>query len=444
MLDNPKSTSRTHFYQLLATLLEGELSPGEMQSKAREIAKILSAVSGVSIDHELTGSPVIDTSEGIAISPVQAAKCMEEVQRSRRFLLGITQAIEDKSESTQKINVLYAGTGPFGSILLPILAKFDSRKLKVTLLDIHRENIKAIKNVVSWLELEDYIETVIHGDALKWSPKDGRKFDIIVSETMNNFLLREPQVPIFIHLQQFLTSNGVLIPEKITIQAGHLQPVSKAQQESLKTGAKRYVPITNIFEFDQTLACELHKSGTKSWKSHFVMPESSGYLHDFEYRTFVHIYKDHLLVTGDCSLNLPVRQFNKSVEAGAKVSCNYLWGKTPEWQINYPEVFATQPLINASNTNVSGIMFLHRFWDKYRRMPSSLFNKKLFESETELDIELLKLLNLSYAEVLEFICSELPELSEFEYWISQNGIVPDAQEVASFNQRVTLFKFENS
>ena len=439
MPDNHEDSLKERFFQLLDILYKGKVSPGEMQGVATSLAKLLSEVSGVSIEQELNESPVIDTDEGIAISPVQAAKCMEEVQRSRRFLLGIAQAIKDKSHHQKQVNVLYAGTGPYGAIVLPVLSQFDSQQLSITLLDIHQENVTAIKKVVNWLGVSDYIKTIVHHDALKWQPNAGDEFDIIVSETMNNFLEREPQVPIFIHLQQFLKTDGCLIPEKITVEAGYINAQERVKSQCISKIADQYNSITNIIEFDLSLARELHQSGCKKWTEQFTFPDVSGFLHNFEFRTYIEIYQGYKLDFGDCSLNLPVRHSNKSLMKGDIVQCEYSWEHTPKWKVEYPELFSTLPILAAEVINEDGIMFLHRFWDKYRRMPSVYFEKELARQEAELDMQLMQLLGLDYSEVLQYICIELPELTDFENWIKQKAVTLRTDKVWDFNQRVILF-----
>jgi len=438
MLNYQEDTSKERFFELLDILYKEKVYPGEMQATAISIAKLLSCVSGVSIEQDLNQSPSIDTTEGIAISPVQAAKCMEEVQRSRRFLLGVQQAIKDKLEHQQKVNLLYVGTGPYGSIVLPVLSQFSSQQLQVTLLDIHQENVDAVKRVVDWLAVGDYIKALIHHDALKWQPEFGETFDIIVSETMNNFLLREPQVPIFIHLQQFLKTDGCLIPEKITIEAGYCPSSSKAQSEF-----DEYCPIANIIEFDVSLAKQLYQKGTKKWLNQFTFPDISGFLHNFEFRTYIQVYQSFKLEFGDSSLNLPVKHINKSLVKGDIIQCEYNWQNTPKWEIEYPELFATLPLLAAEQVNENGIMSLYRFWDKYRRMPSEFFDQELVSQEATLDIELLQLLGLDYSEVIQYICVELPELNDFENWIKQQSVVPCPEDIRRFNQQVILFNKAN-
>lgn len=56
------------------------------------------------------------TAQGKAVSPTTAAQCAEDVQRTRIFMQGVYAAIQQKLQrhSYHPIEVLYAGTGPFG------------------------------------------------------------------------------------------------------------------------------------------------------------------------------------------------------------------------------------------------------------------------------------------------------------------------------------------
>lgn len=49
---------------------------------------------------------------------MQAVKCLKETLRSQKFIQGVKRAIEDRLNSNnENIHVLYAGTGPYVTLL---------------------------------------------------------------------------------------------------------------------------------------------------------------------------------------------------------------------------------------------------------------------------------------------------------------------------------------
>ncbi len=69
---------------------------------------------------------------------------------------GVYAAIQQKREDNhhQSIDVLYAGTGPFGMLLIPLL---DAAQVRVTLLDIHAESLAKLQRLIDFLEVGHFI-----------------------------------------------------------------------------------------------------------------------------------------------------------------------------------------------------------------------------------------------------------------------------------------------
>jgi len=65
------------------------------------------------------------TQKGKAVSMTTAAQCAEEYMRTQVFLRGVHQAIQDQLSQHKSIHILYAGTGPFGLLVLPLLHAFS-------------------------------------------------------------------------------------------------------------------------------------------------------------------------------------------------------------------------------------------------------------------------------------------------------------------------------
>lgn len=156
---------------------------------------------------------------GTRVNPYMAAYCFLDYLRSYKFTLGIKKLIDEKlSQGHQKpLQILYAGTGPYASLVLPLTTVYAADQIQVTLLDIHKSSLDAVSKLIIAFNLQAYFNGYIKADATLFIPANNDLYDIIISETMDKALRKEPQVAIFHHLQQFLKPDGALIPEEIRV-----------------------------------------------------------------------------------------------------------------------------------------------------------------------------------------------------------------------------------
>ena len=156
---------------------------------------------------------------GIALSSADAAICLNDQLRTSRFIKGTYIAIKELLHRfpNQKINILYAGCGPYAPLLLPLLPFFNKEDIRVTLLDINAASIQSVKELMSILDLRDYIHDIIQTDAVKYKQPELHPLHLVITETMFHALIREPQVAITANLAPQITKNGILIPEEIKL-----------------------------------------------------------------------------------------------------------------------------------------------------------------------------------------------------------------------------------
>jgi len=157
---------------------------------------------------------------GIALSFDHAADCLLDYHRTARFIKGVYLAIQELlfRFPSQKINILYAGCGPFATILLPVLPLFKTDQLQVTLIDIHPESVKFVKELFATLHLLSFVDCISVQNAISYRyPKP--KLHMVISETMCHALLSEPQVAITRNLAPQLINGGIFIPEEVTVEA---------------------------------------------------------------------------------------------------------------------------------------------------------------------------------------------------------------------------------
>jgi hypothetical protein len=171
-----------------------------------------------------TGAPLpsdnhSDTKGGQALSSYHAAACTDDYLRTALFIKGVYKAITQLCTNfpSQEINILYAGCGPYATLLLPLLPLFDSAKLSIVLLDLHSESINSAKQLAGHLGLTPYNLTFTVANAITYTCPAGWPVDLLISETMHYGLTLEPQVAISKNLVTYLAPHGILIPQEITI-----------------------------------------------------------------------------------------------------------------------------------------------------------------------------------------------------------------------------------
>lgn len=74
---------------------------------------------------------------GTAIGPFWAAMYLEDMMRTRQLIRGITRALDEKLKKQSSIEVIYAGTGPFANLLLPIFQEYKTHQIRYTLMEIN-------------------------------------------------------------------------------------------------------------------------------------------------------------------------------------------------------------------------------------------------------------------------------------------------------------------
>lgn len=153
---------------------------------------------------------------GKAVGRTWAAFCIDDILRTKMFIKGLFKAIEHlKSQKKEMIHVLYAGCGPFATLILPVMAVYSPEEIQFTLLEINEGTVESVKRVLHKLGFERYIRAIEQQDATKYVIPE--EVDIVLSETMQKGLVQEQQVPIAMNLMRQVSKNTLLIPQKITV-----------------------------------------------------------------------------------------------------------------------------------------------------------------------------------------------------------------------------------
>ncbi len=206
--------------RITAKLLDSSLSYGDQTAQLTQLCDLFCRITGIDFhDHDQAQQRDTSLPGGVAISPFLAGFCIKELIRTTRFLLGLKAAIKEAQQRfpKQRINVLYAGTGPFATLALPLCTMFASSEVGFTLLDIHEDCIGATKKLVTEFGLEPWVDEYVVADAIQYRYPKSKPLHLFVSETMQVKLDKEPQVAIMLNLMPQLTEGGICVPENITL-----------------------------------------------------------------------------------------------------------------------------------------------------------------------------------------------------------------------------------
>ena len=306
-------------------LLECNDNIGLMKQAVDRLYRIYSRITGVTVDWHAEDKDII-LPTGKAISTPAAAHCLLEMKRTALFLRGIHKAISLKlSENrTKPIRILYAGTGPFGTLLVPLLPLYKHSEVQVDLLDINRGSLVALLGLTGKLGLEEYIDEVYNADATDFSVS--KPYDIVICETMLACLRSEPQVAIMQNLIPQQKRSCTFIPEEISIDAALTNPemeMKRLMYYENEAPLFERLSLGNIFKLNKLSMDDILSRKT------LLIPDEIDKFPILKLITTVRVFKDEVLTDNDSSITMPRQYFNFEEQPAREVEFWYTQGEDP-------------------------------------------------------------------------------------------------------------------
>ncbi|NOU52354.1 hypothetical protein HG263_17675 [Pseudoalteromonas sp. JBTF-M23] len=162
------------------------------------------------------------SASGLIMSPYHCKHTIKDIYRIQGYARGVDKAIQSKLSHTDSITILYPACGPFAPLLLPLLSyykdsqKYTKEQLQVILVDVHPGAVLALKQLVKDLQLDEFILRIEEADATTYVPE--QSIDLLVLEAMQHGFTKEGQLSIAKHLVQFLTIEGLIIPQNVSVR----------------------------------------------------------------------------------------------------------------------------------------------------------------------------------------------------------------------------------
>jgi len=218
----PQSKNLAH----IADVLLDDDTGGDLLSETLELYRdILLTASGLDLGGDLEMG-CIHTGAGVAIGTTWAALCLDDKLRTKRFSSGLYRAIRTVADARPgPVHLLYAGTGPWATLALPLTTRFTPEELRITCIEINPGSFELLQKTLTNLGLEDYVEEYVLTDAATHVIAGRLPVDVMLTETMQYTLIDEMQVPIALNLMRQLPATAIMIPERISVHLGVLNEV---------------------------------------------------------------------------------------------------------------------------------------------------------------------------------------------------------------------------
>jgi hypothetical protein len=346
--------STTTSLKHIAEVILNEASPAaSLQQALDEFASHCSNVSGIVPDPSFDGwadDTLLD--HGVAINPQAAAFCVKDYLRSVVFIRGLNAAIHTAQQrfKNQPIKIIYAGCGPFATLMLPLLCIFEPRQLELHLLDVHQRSLDSVSLLLDHFGLNNHLVKTIKADACYYQHPE--TLQLIVAETMQKSLEQEPQFTVTQNLAPQLCAQGIFIPEKIEVELclAHLQDEldlfkrdNRIDPEALIRTGRRY-PLSCLLALKPEQASAEFKQAThnpvsgKYELAHQLIeiPATEG-LSNYDVLIFtrIQVFGHYTLNDYDSEISLPYPCNDLlPLEAGAVYESCYELGGFPRFNFN--------------------------------------------------------------------------------------------------------------
>lgn len=272
-----------------------------------------------------------ETGTGVALDPWHASLSMEDRPRTAAFIRGSAHAIADRLAKCpgRPIHVIEAGCGPAAALSIPLMTLFSPRQLQVTIIDLHQASIDSARSLIDNLGLSDRLRAAICDDLMTHEFTEDA--DVIILETMDAALFREPQVALTRRLARALP-DAILLPESIAVNLQLLnfsEPVFPLTIESLNRR-----DLGRVFELDRRSAMEVEEENGYLTASCIRIPDRVEPGDELFLVTSVRVFDNVEFAALDAEITRPIKIHNAERSwLGGALSFRYRIGETPglEW-----------------------------------------------------------------------------------------------------------------
>ncbi|MGB8194474.1 MAG: hypothetical protein WCF67_21260, partial [Chitinophagaceae bacterium] len=302
------------FLELTQTLLYDKKNYKGIFDSLHMLHEFYAGITGISAEQTTDGNIMLPA--GKAISPGQAANCLLDLQRTVVFMRGIHKAILKLQQefSGQPIHILYAGCGPYATLLTPITTLFSAKDIRLHLMDVQQRSVDAIKLLYEKMNALDYVESFTCADATVY--KLETPVHLAITETMQSALAKEPQVAIMQNIIPQLPDKSIFIPERIAVTAQLVNRELESQSFLAEGSKPERINLGEVYAISRH-NCLPPASAT------IVLPDPITAHNELHLITEIDVFEDEKLGIYDCGVTLPVKMMNVDEAAGKKIEFTY-------------------------------------------------------------------------------------------------------------------------
>ncbi|MBK5213920.1 MAG: hypothetical protein JJE55_09710 [Flavobacteriaceae bacterium] len=261
-------------FEITQNLISEDVISDVLKNSIEDLKLLLEKVSGLNQEAPVNSENIL-LPTGKAIGPKWAGMCLEDIPRTHKFIKGINYAVQKILEKNPKnpVTILYAGTGPFATLILPLLSRYKPSELQLILLEVNTISIESLKKIIKGFDAYEYIKAIYHCDAANFTVPSEFEADILLVECMQHALLREPQVGITYNLLPQMKKEAILIPEEVSLHLALVDMDEKNEYLSIENNeAKRdyYENSEAVFTLNKV---EVLQNSSDFKKEGFQFPE---------------------------------------------------------------------------------------------------------------------------------------------------------------------------
>lgn len=319
--------------EVMDEILQDKINYLALSEKLHQLKSFLLKITELDLNN-FEDRKDLEFGNGIALCTTFAALCIDDIMRTRQFVRGVYQAIKDKQkENNNPVHLFYAGTGPFATLILPILSRISPEEIRLTLLDVNEKTLDYLNCVIEELSIEPYIDQIICADASTYQFDVNQQIDVLVSETMQHGLVKEQQVPIMINLVSQLSQDSIVIPNNIQLDLAQMNSSSELYPE-----AKRhlvYKRLKRLLDFTPEF---IRTIDTK--QKNFALCSQIDFLDDQKgydrlvILTSIQVYKDEWIHVDLSGLTIPKFLLDLNREKNRKhISLSYVIKEQPNFEL---------------------------------------------------------------------------------------------------------------
>ncbi len=273
-MDN--SLARKTIKNVLEVVNDSNLDCQKLSIALKQYHDLLKILTGINLENQENKTDIA-FENGVAIGLTWAAMCVDDLVRTRMFIRGVYEAVEvalQNKKDDSPVSLLYAGSGPYATLVLPLFEAFSTQELQVTIIEINETSAEKVVEVFNKLGYETYLNEVLVENAVEIDLSVLPPIDVVVSETMQHALVKEQQVPIMLNMYKQLGEKVIYVPQNISLQLSLLKTAAQLRENEIKSADLKKVrslydltfgvadkELFDSYEFDLKPLRELIKKG---------------------------------------------------------------------------------------------------------------------------------------------------------------------------------------